>query len=157
VFCNRILPVGKGAFGEVRQTLRRVHKLPLPQDAPGPDWTRAQHQAAFLAFLRFVKINLAGQTAIRIDAHWASQAQLIQGFAEFAPADVILREDEMDVWLPALAMQLGHPNPPQSGLATPDAPFALADIWTPDIEAATEAAYARDYATFGFGRWAPAT
>lgn len=156
VLCSRILPVGKGAFGEVRQTLRRVHKLPLPQDAPGPDWTRAQHQAAFLAFLRFVKMNLAGQTAIRIDAHWASQAQLIQGFAEFAPADVILREDEMDVWLPALAMQLGHPSPPQPGPATPDAPYPLADIWTPDIEAATEAAYARDYATFGFGRWTPA-
>jgi hypothetical protein len=153
VFCDRILPTGKGAFGEVRQTLRKVHKLPLPKDNPGPDWTRAQHQEAFLAFLRFAKMNLAGQTAIRVDAHWASQAQLIQGFGDFAPADVILREDEMEVWLPALAMQMGHTNPPLPATAAPDQPYALADIWTPEIEAATEAAYGRDYATFGFGAW----
>ncbi len=152
VFCDRILPTGKGAFGEVRQTLRRVHKLPLPKDGVDATWTRAQHQEAFLAFLRFVKMNLAGQTALRVDAHWASQAQIIQGFAEFAPADVILREDEIEVWLPALAMQMGHANPPPIPTDT-DWPFALSDIWTPEIEAAAEAAYARDYATFGFGPW----
>lgn len=153
VFCARILATGKGSFGEIRQTLRRVHKLPLPAGSPDADWTRDQHRAAFLAFLRFLKLNLAGQTAIRIDAHWASQAQTIQGFAEFAPADVILREDEVDIWLPALAMQMGHDAPPLPGADAPDQPFALADIWTPEVEQAAEAAYGRDYATFGFAPW----
>lgn len=152
-FCDRILPTGKGAFGEIRQTLRKVHKLPLPKEAPGEDWTRARHREAFLAFLGFLKMNLAGQTAIRVDANWASQAQVIQGFAEFTPADVILREDEMDVWLPALAMQMGHASPPPIAVTPPDTPHALADIWTPDIESAAAAAYPRDYATFGFGPW----
>jgi LPS sulfotransferase NodH len=153
VFCSRILSTKKGSFTEIRQTLKRVHKLPIPKDDPGPNWSRAEHRAAFLAFLGFLKANLAGQTGIRVDAHWATQAQILQGFSEFAPADVILREEELDIWLPALAMQLGHANPPEIEAAQVDAPFTLADIYDEEIEAAAQAAYGRDYATFGFGNW----
>ena len=66
---------------------------------------------------------------------------------------MILREEELDIWLPALAMQLGHANPPEIEATQPDAPFALADIYDEEIEAAAQAAYGRDYATFGFGNW----
>ena len=35
------------------------------------------------------------------------------------------------------------------------AEYALADIYSPELEAAARAAYARDYQVFGFGDWAP--
>ena len=44
-------------------------------------------------------------------------------------------------------------NPPEIEAAQPDAPFTLADIYDEEIEAAAQAAYGRDYATFGFGNW----
>ena len=44
-------------------------------------------------------------------------------------------------------------NPPEIEAAQPDAPFTLADIYDEEIEAAAQAAYGRDYATFGFSNW----
>jgi len=153
VFCARFLTADKGSFSEIRQTLRRIYKLPIPNDGPDHSWDRAKHKQAFLAFLTFLKANLAGQAGIRVDAHWATQAQILQGFSEFAPADVIVREEELEIWLPALAMQLGHTSPPPLNAAAQDMPIQLEEIYDEEIEAAAQAAYARDYATFGFGSW----
>ena len=50
---------------------------------------------------------------MRIDGHWASQAQVIQGMSELTLPDMIVREDEMASYLPALAMQVGHEAPPE--------------------------------------------
>jgi hypothetical protein len=64
-----------------------------------------------------------------------------------------VREEELEIWLPALAMQLGHTSPPPLNAAAQDMPIQLEDIYDEEIEAAAQAAYARDYATFGFGSW----
>lgn len=153
VFCKRILSTGKGSFAEIRQTLRKQFKLPIPGQEPNESYDRAAHHAAFVAFLQFLKANLAGQTGIRVDAHWASQAQIIASFADFGSPDFILREDEMTAWLPALAMQLGQSAPNDPGPVAQDEPFTLADIYDAEIEALGSQVYQRDYTTFGFGPW----
>ena len=111
------------------------------------------HHAAFLAFLGFLKANLAGQTAIRVDPHWATQAAVIEGMAQFGPPDVILREEDMRAGLAALARQVGYAEPPMPPEPAEDRPFALADIHDADIERLVRDIYQRDYMLFGFGAW----
>ncbi|WP_163848046.1 sulfotransferase domain-containing protein [Pseudooceanicola aestuarii] len=154
VFCRRILSRDKGSFGEIRRVLRKRFKLPIPGEGGGtPEYTLAQHRTAFLAFLDFLKANLAGQTAVRIDANWATQASALEGFGSFALPDLILREDEMTAWLPALAQQLGVPDPAEPEMAPEDTPHALARIYDAEVEARAAEVYQRDYMMFGFGPW----
>ncbi len=152
-FCERVLNKGPNCFSEIRRTLRRVHKLPIPKDAPDESWTREQHREAFLAFLDFVKANVAGQTAVRADAAWGTQAGILQGMGNFALPDFVLREDELEAYLPALAMQVGSQNDIALVPPTPDTPFTLEDIYDADVEERVAAAYQRDYLVFGFGSW----
>lgn len=153
-FCKTILSTGPGSFLKIRRTLRNRFSLPIPEQMPDEAYGVGQHRAAFKEYLRFVKANLAGQTAIRQDAHWASQANLISGFASFASPDVILREDELAAGLPELAAKLGLKNPPAYVEDAQDTPFALADIYDGEIESLCQDVYQRDYLTFGFGNWA---
>ncbi len=153
VFCRRILSVGSGSYGAIRETLRRRFKVPLPKGAPDESYSRNDHRAAFEAFLAFVKANLAGQTSIRVDAEWASQSQAVSGFAELGAPDLILREEELHLDLPILARRFGSAASP----ALPDTPqmrpYGLADIYDDDLEAVISKIYQRDYLTFGFGPW----
>lgn len=100
--------------------------------------------------------NLAGQTAIRVDATWCTQTQALQGFGEFVLPDFVFREDELAVQLPALAMQVGCAQAPVPNSAAPDEPFALSDIYDDALEAQIAAIYQRDYMMFGFGPWSGA-
>lgn len=153
VFCRRILSTGKGSFNEIRQTLRRQFKLSIPGREPDETYDRAAHYTAFLEFIGFLKQNLAGQTGVRVDAHWASQTQIIQGFADYALPDFILREDEMGAWLPGIAMGLGRNDAPDLEQEQADAPFVLSDIYDTQIETAVRQVYMRDYINFGFDDW----
>ena len=152
-FCERILSSGEGSYRQIRNTLRKVYKVPLPKDGPGLDYDRAAHRAAFVGFLEFVKANLAGQTSLRQDAHWASQSGAIRGFGELALPDMIIREDEMQSYLPALAMQIGRLDAPDPAPIQAGHPFALEDIYDDDIESLISDIYQRDYWVFGFDRW----
>lgn len=154
-FCRRILPRGPGAFLEIRKTLRNFHKLPIPGEGPGPDYDLEQHRAAFLGFLEFLRLNLAGQTAIRVDAHWATQAAVLEGMARFALPDVVIREEEMSRWMSLLAREQGYEQAAPPSSAAADKPFALAEIYDEEIEAAAAQVYHRDYMLFGFGAWRP--
>ena len=152
-FCTKILTTGPGSFKGIRRTLRKAHNLPIPEDEPGADYDVDAHREAFTAWLGFVKANLAGQTAVRVDGHWATQAQCIQGMAEFTLPDMIVREDEMASYLPALAMQVGHMGAIEPEPVSTPAPFGLAQIYDDQIEALSREAYARDYVMFGFSDW----
>ncbi len=152
-FCNKILQTGPGCFSDIRKTLRNFHKLPIPGGGPDEGYDRRAHRAAFVAFLEFLRANLAGQTNIRIDAHWATQTAALQGMANFALPDMILREDELNSALPALARQVGYAEASSPGRAAPDAPFALSDIYDDEIEALASDVYQRDYLMFGFRPW----
>ncbi|WGW04388.1 sulfotransferase family 2 domain-containing protein [Tropicibacter oceani] len=153
-FCSKILTTKKGSFAGIRKTLRRAHNLPIPEGEPDASYNANAHRVAFTAWLEWVKANLQGQTAVRVDGHWATQAQCIQGMAEFTLPDMIVREDEMAGYLPALAMQVGH-GAPADPLSVPTAaPFSLAEIHDDTIEALARDAYQRDYVMFGFDNWA---
>lgn len=153
VFCTRILMRGPGTFSDIRKTLRNFHKLPIPGGNPDDTYDRRAHRAAFGAFLEFLKANLAGQTGIRIDAHWATQSSVMQGMGEFALPDMVIREDEMETLLPVLAKQVGYAKPPRPAKAQADVPFALSEIYDDDLEDLARAVYQRDYMMFGFGKW----
>ncbi len=153
-FCSKILTTQKGSFLGIRKTLRRAHNLPIPEGEPAADYDVNAHREAFTAWLDFVRANLAGQTAVRVDGHWATQAQCIQGMSEFTLPDMIIREEEMTAYLPALALQVGHPAPPDPEAVPTKAPFSLAEIYDGQIESLAREAYMRDYLMFGFDDWA---
>ena len=148
-FTDQILT---GKHPEIRQSLRRLYKVQLPADAAEPGYGIAAHRLAFLSFLWFLKGNLAGQTSIRVDAAWATQSAVLQGYAQVGSPDLVLREDRMAAGLAYLAAEVGLTSP---GLGKPSAAprHSLADIYDSELEDAARDAYARDYAGFGFGSW----
>jgi LPS sulfotransferase NodH len=150
VFCERILPVGGDNFKEIRATLRKVHHVPLPDDPGHDSYDDAAHRAAFLAFLKFLKPNLAGQTSTRVDPTWATQMTLLQGFAEFGVPDHILREDSLARDLRIVGACIGRADVPE---VAPAADSRLRAIYDRELETACRDAYARDYVGFGFRDW----
>ncbi|MDU8942396.1 nodulation protein NodH [Ovoidimarina sediminis] len=150
-FCRFILPTGDGAFTGIRSTLRRSYGVPLPEDPADPGFDTKAHGAAFLAFLRFLKGNLSGQTAIRIDGAWASQTATVQGISSFGPPDRVLRAEDLEAELAAIAARLGADAPP---LPHHEASFhGLDEIYSGVIERAARRAYQKDYMMFGYGPW----
>ena len=155
-FCDRILSTGDGAFPEIRRILREKYKLPIPADAADASWDAAAHRTALLAFLDFLKANLAGQTQVRIDPAWATQSSLIEGMGQFALPDMVVREDEIEEWLPALAASAGVRTAPDAPEVTETGPVPLSAIHDAELEAKVAEVYQRDYLMFGFGPWAGA-
>jgi LPS sulfotransferase NodH len=153
VFCRRILPRGGSSYGNIRETLRRQFKLPLPKNGPDESYSKADHREAFSQFLTFLQANLAGQTSVRVDAEWASQVQALTGFSELGSPDLILREDELSDALPALARKVGRPKPGVPEKAEVDRPYSLDEIWDPALEKQISSVYQRDYLMFGFSSW----
>lgn len=156
-FCARLLSTKSDSFPDVRQALRKHHGVPLPDFDPfrDPDsgYDDATHRMAFLAFLKFLKRNLAGQTNLRIDPAWASQLSLLQGVSELGLPDLIVREDRMADDLAVLAAQIGRDTMP----AVPDVTDPHADllgrIANAEMNAIARDVYQRDYEAFGFGDW----
>ena len=153
-FCHRILNPGPDCYDALRQTLIRRYALPIPQEAPGASYDRAAHHRAFTAFLEFLRGNLAGQTAIRVDAAWCTQTQAVQGFGDFVLPDRIIREENLQAELAEIAAQIGVENVPQLPPVSEPGPFTLKDIYDDSIESLVSDVYQRDYMMFGFARWA---
>lgn len=132
---------------EQRNILERVHQVILPRK--GETLDRDTRRTSFLAFLRFLKRNLSGQTGFRTEPAWASQSAILQGFANFQTPDLILREETLSEGLAFLAAELGLPAP-QIATAKDDCDTALDAIRDGEIEEAARDAYQRDYMGFGF-------
>lgn len=143
-------PILMNGLPEIRSVFRYSLKLELPPPARVADLSGEDRRELFLAFLRFAKLNLAGQTAARVDAAIASQAAVLQGFAQFQGPDVVLREDRLAEGAAFLAAETGAKLPPPPG---PAADPVLAALYDAEIEAAAREAYARDYLGFGFSDW----
>lgn len=139
-FRDRILT---GALPEIRGHLKRVHKLDLPR--PGTPMDADAYRAAFLAFLRFARLNLSGQTGLRVDAHIATQTAVLQGFATHQGPDLVLREERLAEGLRFLCDEAGIACPPLPDLRQPTA------TRDPELEEAAREAYARDYLGLGLG------
>ncbi len=136
---------------ELRGGLARNYKVELPE-AGKAFADQPAMRTAFLGFLRFLKLNLGGQTSVRVDARWASQSAVLQGFAQFQSPDHVLHEDRLAAGLAFLAQDRGAECPSINIPALPALP-ALAAVYDADIESAVRDAYARDYMAFGFGNW----
>jgi len=152
-YCDKILPVGTGSYTGIRKTLIQQFKIGIPSKLPDATYDADAHRTAFLGFLKFVKSNLSGQTAIRVDSHWATQANALHGFADFAMPDLVLREDKLEDDLAILAAQIGKDVMPTLGPTDPHA-VQLSEIYDSEIEEAVAETYQRDYETFGFSNYA---
>ncbi|WP_171212107.1 nodulation protein NodH [Ruegeria sp. HKCCA5426] len=155
VFCSKILSTGPGSYLKIRNMLRNRFKIPIPGQLRKDNYPIDQHLEAFSAFLQFLRQNLAGQTPVRVDGMWCSQAQVLEGMASFALPDVILREEELASALPNLARSLGHETPLVPTITDPDSPYTLGEIYDEALETLAADAYQRDYMQFGFGAWKP--
>ncbi len=156
-FCKHILFEGPQLFPKIRQTLRKVHKLPIPaepilkRNLKGYDLEA--HKVAFNAFISFLQHNLSAQTAVRTDPAWASQLSVLQGISQYGLPDMIAREERLEQDLQFLAGQVGKP---QAAAVSPDSETEtglLAEIYDQDIEKSVRDAYHRDYLAFGFADW----
>ncbi|MCC5983922.1 MAG: nodulation protein NodH [Rhodobacteraceae bacterium] len=154
VFAHEVLT---GRRSGVRAYLQRVHGLSLPPpEAAAQGLDAARHRAAFLAFLAFVRANLAGQTGLPVQPPWASQSRFVQGFSAQCVPDRVVRADALPEALARIAADLGDAlcgAAPPFRPAVARGPLALADICDATVQAAGRAAYAADYRLLGFGDW----
>ncbi|MFV0299702.1 MAG: hypothetical protein ACK5IP_02255, partial [Paracoccus sp. (in: a-proteobacteria)] len=137
----------EGPNTELRQMMREVHRVALPEDAALPGLDADQSAALFAAFLDFLRRNLNGQTTLATHPGWASQTETLAGFSRFATPDLLLREDHLARDIGWLAASVGL-DPARIGMpASERFPDFLSD---PAILKAARAAYLRDYVGFGF-------
>lgn len=145
-----------GKYGEIRELLRWGYDVVMPPVEEVGDMDAAAYRTALLAFLKFLKVNLNGQTPVRVDPLWASQRAVIEGFGQFSPPDMICREERLEEDLAFLADSVGVTPPPLPESQEPAAPAALSEIYDVELEAAARDAYPQDFILFGFGALAPA-
>ena len=93
---------------------------------------------------------------MRVDADWASQAKIVEGFAEFVLPDRLIRQETLAAELSDLVVSVGIEDAPVLRPKEPDGRYSLKDIYDVEIEAIARATYARDYLMFGFEDWSPA-
>jgi LPS sulfotransferase NodH len=148
-FREQLLP---GHAAEARAILTRRRGVDLPAAPDGFGDLGTEHDA-FLAFLDYVRLNLAGQSGARVNPHWASQTAVLQGFAQFQGPDVVLREERLAEGLAFVAAEAGFTDAPALPPRLDDIAQGLAAIHDVALEQAAEAAYRRDYLGLGFGRW----
>lgn len=149
VFSDYIATPDRAAFSDVRRHLIRDFGVVLPDADATTDYDLEGHSLAFLAFLKFVKANLAGQTSHRIDAAWASQTVILQGMAQLALPGHLIHEADLEAGLRHLEALSGlsEVKLPANGETTH---FRLADTANDEIIALVREIYARDFTNFGF-------
>ncbi|TBN40488.1 hypothetical protein EYE42_08855 [Paracoccus subflavus] len=133
---------------EQRDLLRRLHRVALPPEDGRANLSGDTRIAVFADFLAFLRRNLNGQTSLPTHPLWASQTEVLSGFARFALPDMLVREDRLAEDLVHLARTVGFSGAGPAALTPAPVPDALRD---PVLAQAAQAAYLRDYVTFGFG------
>lgn len=152
-FCRFVLPHDVENYSDIRAALIAQYDLTLPNEYSPDDWDIDRHRSAFLGFLKFLTGNLGGQTALRVDNTWATQTMLLHAIGQFAVPDHVVRDGGMTAALERLSSEVGLETPRMTGRFDVADPHPLAEVVTPNIEKAAEAAYRRDFVMFGFDRW----
>lgn len=148
-FVKHILLPGPESYVQIHDTLVKNYGLPSSLETADGTPDVAAHREAFIRFTNFIKGNLNGQTSIRVDGAWASQAEVLRGMSNFMMPDHILRETDLESGLKYLASFVGRECPELP--KTPDvSPVPLAELYNSDVEEAVRSAYQRDYMMFGF-------
>ncbi|KFE35109.1 nodulation protein NodH [Thioclava atlantica] len=138
-------------MSETRTVLRKAYKLPIPDE--GVAITPEAYPDALIAFLKWLKSNLANQTSLPVNVLWATQSAQLQGLSQFALPDLLVREESLAEDLAYLTRAAGIDAPPFPEFEPDTAPIKLADIWCPELEATARETYTRDVMQFGFGDW----
>lgn len=137
----------RGKNAELRQILRDIHRVALPPDAELTAMEDSRKAELFAAFLDFLRRNLNAQTTLPCYPGWASQSEVLAGFARFGAPDMVLRESDLPRDLNWLAASAGIRAP--ADLPDPE-PFP--DFLNEqELRGAAKKAYLRDYVAFGFG------
>ena len=152
-FNRYIVPQNQDAYGDIRAALTSRYSVSLPEDIDDPNWSMEKHAKAFLGFLDFLTVNLSGQTSLRVDNTWASQATLLGAIAQFSVPDKVMREERLEADLQHLADEIGIKAEVGALDFTTPAKFALKDLVNEEINTACETAYRRDYLMYGMRRW----
>ena len=160
-FMSKIFANGPETYDVICEQLVKYFGVALPGETALLDPTReslvaegyaiGQHRAAFHAFLRFLKDNLAGQTSIRKDGLWDSQMTFLAGFTTAIPVALILKEGQMDAGFRYVETLLDLPKPLLAAPIRPNHMFTLDEIYSRQTENLGRKAYAMDYVRFGFG------
>jgi LPS sulfotransferase NodH len=142
-----------GDTPELRQGFERTMQLDLPSPRRVDALAASDRRALLLAWLRFAKLMLGGQTGLKVHALVATQAAVLQGFAGVQAPDHVLREDRLAEGLQFLAAETGMPQRPLPPEPGGDA-AALTAVLSDEISEAARDAYQRDMVGFGFAAWA---
>lgn len=145
VFISRVLTRPPPAL---QRQMERQFGAVWPETDPGAAAEIPVQRALFLAFLRFVRASLSGQTAMQPWPFWASQAAQVDAMTVAGGPDHVLREETLAQELASLAALFGHGSPPPAPVEPADTLFdQLADA---EAESEVIASYRRDYERFGF-------
>jgi hypothetical protein len=128
--------------------MNRLFDAGLPEGAVS--LSLDDHRAAFKAYLRFCRASLSGQTGLQPWPIWATQAAVIEGYAQVLSPDAILREDRLAEDLTWIARQVGVSRPPEWRPESPAAAHPLESVADDEVRALCFDAYRRDYEQFGF-------
>jgi hypothetical protein len=152
-FCRLVLAPQKGGRADLRDSLRKDFGIKIPDNgAPSESYDIAAHKSAFLAFLKFVKANLADQTSHRTDAAWASQTAILEGAAGVVLASHIIHEKDLETGLANIERLLNlSPQPVPKATPNTELSFSVKEVWDESLESRVRDIYARDYLNFGFG------
>ncbi|WBU63963.1 hypothetical protein [Paracoccus aerodenitrificans] len=130
----------------LRQNLRDIHRLEIPVNSSDAPLTEENQIQIFPEFIAFLRRNLQGQTSLPVLPIWASQSEVLAGFAKFRSPDVVLRETDLADDLDWLARSANiDPVPPL--VSNENIPDFLND---PALQSAARSAYQKDYVQFGF-------
>ncbi|KGJ05555.1 hypothetical protein IT41_04905 [Paracoccus halophilus] len=135
-----------GRNAELRRLMREIHRVPLPPDPELDALEEGRKAELFEAFLDFLRRNLNGQTTLPTNAAWASQSEILAGFARFGAPDMVLREGDLERDLGWLALSAGVRRPAPLSEPGPYPDF----LQEQSLRGAAKRAYARDYIAFGF-------
>lgn len=138
---------------DLRRRLRAHYAVPIPAEDDTTAMTPEAWRSAFVRFLGFIKVNLAGQTGLRQEAIWGTQWSLVAGLATFAAPDLLAREDRLTEDLGYLAETVGVSVAALPASPADPAPVPLAAIHDRELDALARDIYRRDYMSFGFGAW----
>lgn len=161
VFMTKIFITSEDSYRVIRNKLINHFGLDIPEMGLSKTYTRdallasgygiGQHRAAFHTFLRFLKSNLDGQTSIRIDELWATQASILAAFSSVIPIALIAKDSELVNAFSYVEGKLNILNPTINSSENQPYLFNLKEVYTQQTENLTRKVYGVDYTRLGFG------
>lgn len=148
---EHLIQPGPALFRSVRKDMIVRYGVKFPKIGPVSEAPDPDLRAGFLSFLAFLRSNLAGQTTIRVDASWATQAETVEALTRFAPIQVLVREETLQSDLEHLSARVGAVK--AQVVVDPELEAELGRIYDAEVEEQVRATYRRDYMSFGFGDW----